>query len=48
LTPERIAVALQERELFLEIDQLSDVEIATEDDPWQCFAIFKKETKLTD
>ena len=29
LTPEGIAAALQERELFPEIDQLSDVRIAT-------------------
>jgi hypothetical protein len=33
LTPEGIAAALQERELFPEIDQLSDVRIATENDP---------------
>jgi hypothetical protein len=33
LTPQRIAAALQERELFPEIDQLIDVQIATENDP---------------
>jgi hypothetical protein len=33
LTPEGIATSLQERELFPEIDQLSDIQIASEKDP---------------
>jgi hypothetical protein len=33
LTPDGISAALEERELFPEIDQLSDAQIATEDDP---------------
>jgi hypothetical protein len=33
LTPEGIATALQERELFPEIDQLSDIQITIENDP---------------
>jgi hypothetical protein len=33
LTPEGIATALQERELFPEVDQLSDIQITIENDP---------------